>query len=82
MEQSYLYNCAKIEQGDNMFNEKLKQARRNCKLSQEEVAEILNIARSNISKYENGYLEPNLKLLKDFCQLYKVSADFLLEINF
>lgn len=65
-----------------MFSEKLKQARINSKLSQEKVAEILNIARSNISKYENGNLEPNLKLLKDFCKLYKVSADYLLEISF
>jgi len=64
-----------------MFHERLKQARLKNKLSQEDVAERLNIARSNISKYENGNLEPNIKLLKDFCKIYNVSADYLLEIE-
>lgn len=64
-----------------MFAEKLKEARKNKKLSQEKVAEILNIARSNISKYENGNLEPTMQTLKEFCKLYEVSADYLLELN-
>ncbi len=64
-----------------MFCEKLKKARKNKKLSQEQVANILNIARSNISKYENGNLEPTLQTLKELCQLYEVSADELLELN-
>ena len=64
-----------------MFSEKLKEARENKNLSQEQVAEILNIARSNISKYENGNLEPTIQTLKEFCKLYEVSADYLLELN-
>ena len=64
-----------------MFSEKLKEARKNKNLSQEQVAEILNIARSNISKYENGNLEPTIQTLKEFCKLYEVSADYLLELN-
>lgn len=64
-----------------MFGEKLKEARKNKKLSQEKVSELLNIARSNISKYENGNLEPTMQTLKDFCKLYEVSADYLLELN-
>lgn len=65
-----------------MFAQRLKEARKNCKLSQEAVAEHLNTARSNISKYETGFLEPNLQTLKELCELYHVSADYLLEINF
>lgn len=64
-----------------MFGEKLKEARKNKGLSQEKVAEILNIARSNISKYENGNLEPTMQTLREFCRLYEVSANFLLELN-
>lgn len=64
-----------------MFCKNLKKARKNKKLSQEEVANILNIARSNISKYENGNLEPTIQTLKELCQLYEVSADDLLELN-
>lgn len=64
-----------------MFKDNLKNARKKAKLTQEKVAEVINTARSNISKYENGNLEPNLATLKLLCQLYKVSADELLEIN-
>ena len=64
-----------------MFGENLKNARKNKKLSQEEVAEIINTARSNISKYENNQLEPNLETLKLLCQLYEVSSDSILDIS-
>ena len=59
----------------------MKQARKKAKLSQEKVAEIINTSRSNISKYETGFLEPNIETLKKLCELYKISADELLEIN-
>lgn len=65
-----------------MFSERLKKARKNQNLSQEQVAEKLNTARSNISKYETGFMEPSLQTLKELCELYKVSADYLLEIDF
>lgn len=64
-----------------MIGKKLKEARKETKLSQEEVAELLNTARSNISKYENNILEPNLQTLKRFCEIYKISADYLLGLT-
>lgn len=64
-----------------MFCERLKEARKRKKYSQEKVSELLNIARSNISKYENGNLEPTLQTLRELCKLYEVSADYLLEIE-
>lgn len=64
-----------------MIGAKLKSARIAQKLSQEEVALSLNTSRSNISKYENDNLEPNLMTLKQLCLLYHVSADYLLGIN-
>lgn len=64
-----------------MIGDKLKIARKKAKLSQEKVAEIINTSRSNISKYETGLLEPNIETLKKLCELYKISADELLEIN-
>lgn len=64
-----------------MIGDKLKIARKKAKLSQEKVAEIIHTSRSNISKYETGLLEPNIETLKKLCELYKISADELLEIN-
>lgn len=65
-----------------MFHEKIKAARKNAHLSQEQVADLLQTSRSNISKYETGFLEPNLLTLKQLCELYKISADYLLDIKF
>lgn len=64
-----------------MMGEKLRLARKKAKMSQEEVAEKLNIARSNISKYENDKLEPNIHTIKQFCEIYGVTSDYLLGIE-
>lgn len=64
-----------------MMGEKLRLARKKSKMSQEEVAEKLNIARSNISKYEHDKLEPNIYTLKQFCEIYGITADYLLGIE-
>lgn len=58
-----------------------KRSKKKKKLSQEEVAEKVYTSRSNISKYENGQLEPNLQTLKRMCELYRVSADEILGIK-
>lgn len=65
-----------------MIGANLKKARKEANMSQEEVAEILNTSRSNISKYENETLEPNIQTLKKLCEIYKISADELLEIKY
>lgn len=49
--------------------------------SQKFVAEYLKIDRSNYSKYELGKLEISLEMLKQFCLLYNVSADYLLGLK-
>lgn len=64
-----------------MYGERLKKARKERKLSQEEVGELLNISRSNISKYENEELEPNIQTLKELCKIYNVSADYIIGIE-
>lgn len=47
--------------------------------SQIAVAEYLEISRQMYNKYENGTAEPSLKNIKKLCELFKVSADVLLE---
>ena len=59
------------------FCERLKKARENAGLSQQEVADSLGITRQSISKWERGISYPdinNLILLKD---LYNTSFDDL-----
>jgi len=61
--------------------EKIKDLRIANGYSQKFVAEYLKIDRSNYSKYELGKLEINLEMLKQFCLLYNVSADYLLGLK-
>ncbi len=63
------------------FSKRLKLARRSKKISQEAVALEIKTSRSNISKYENGELQPNIKTIKLLCELYQISADELFDID-
>lgn len=64
-----------------MLASKLKELRKLKGVSQEKLAEALNTSRSNISKYENGQLEPNIETLRKLCNFYEVSADYLLGLS-
>lgn len=57
---------------------KLKKARLEKKLTQENVAEILNVSRSTISSWEVGRSYPDLDNLVSISNLYDVSLDNLL----
>ena len=63
------------------FLKNLKRAREDKKMTQQAVADKLNISRSNIAKYESGLLEPNIETLGQLAELYNVSADWLIGIK-
>ena len=60
------------------FNEKLQELRRNKGLTQEELAEILYISRTAVSKWESGRGYPNIESLKKISKFFEVSIDDLL----
>lgn len=60
------------------FGAKLKQARQNSKLSQEQLAEKLNVSRSAIAKWETDKGMPDIDNLKAISQLLDISIDYLL----
>lgn len=47
-------------------------------LSQEELAEVLNVSRQTISKWETGQSQPDLDKLLPLCELFEISSDELL----
>lgn len=61
--------------------EKLKYHRMKQGLSQENVAELLNLSRQAISKWENGHTAPDIDNLVLLSNIYKVSIDELLQEN-
>ncbi len=60
------------------FTERLIDLRKKAGLSQEDLAEQLNISRQAISKWERGESTPDMDNLKVLGQIYNVSMDYLL----
>jgi transcriptional regulator with XRE-family HTH domain len=60
------------------LGEKLKYLRKQHNWTQEQLAQHLNISRSQISKWENGELLPDVQSLQKLSNLYQVSVDFLI----
>ena len=64
-----------------MLGDKIKLYRENKKMTQNEVADVLDVSPATISKYESGALEPNIESLKKFAELFEVSVDELIKEN-
>ena len=62
-----------------METERIKALREDRDLTQQAVAEYLQITRSTYSNYENGIREFPLEVLKKLADLYDTSLDYLLE---
>mgnify|MGYP003302274681 CR=1 FL=1 len=60
------------------FCEKLRQLRSIKGCTQHEVALTLNVSDSCYRNYEKGIREPSLAGLKDICDFFDVSADYLI----
>lgn len=63
------------------MNEKLLKLRKEKGLSQEELANLLNVSRQSISKWELGDTTPELSKVVEIAKYYKVSTDYLLLEN-
>lgn len=63
------------------LKDKIKELRiKNC-LTQDQLAEKLNVSRQTISKYELGINEPSIDMLKAMCYIFDCNIDELIEIN-
>lgn len=61
------------------IGDKLKQARLNKKMTQEEVAEKLYVSRQSISNWENNKTYPDIGNVLALSDLYEISLDELLK---
>lgn len=59
------------------FGEKLKELRAKNNYSQETLAELLNVSRQAITKWENGNGMPDIENLKAIARLFGVTIDSL-----
>lgn len=61
-----------------MLTQRLKEARKAQKLTQQELANKVNATKGTISNYENGHSTPSNEMLKDLANILRVTTDYLL----
>ena len=57
---------------------KIKEYRETIKMTQKDVAEILEVEPATISKYESGIIEPNIESLKRLAETFNITVDELI----
>jgi len=60
---------------------RISELRREKGLTQQQLANVLKIDRSNYSKYELGKLEPNNEMLVILAKYFGVTTDYLLGLE-
>lgn len=60
------------------IHNKLKEARENKHLTQQQVSDTIGITRQAISQWENGKSTPDLETFKALCKLYEISPSSIL----
>ena len=64
-----------------MMEDRLKMARKQKHMSQEELAELIDVTPTSISSYERGKTTPTSFILKCLCEVLEVSADWVLGLK-
>lgn len=62
-----------------MLGERIKELRLEHNMSQEDLAEILDVSRQSISKYENGTSDPSLDKIHMIVDFFRITYDDLLK---
>ena len=63
------------------FGENLYNLRKSAKMSQEKLAEKMNLSRQSISKWENGEAYPEMKNILSLCDIFHCKINDLVHSN-
>lgn len=63
---------------NNILGKKLRNLRKECEMTQDDIAEVLDMSRTSFSKYENGASTPPLTTLRKLATIYNVPLDYLI----
>ena len=64
-----------------LLSDNIKHLRTEQGLSQQALAESLNLSRSNLAKYEKGIHDPGIEVLLRISRYFKISIDILLTVD-
>ncbi|WP_168121079.1 helix-turn-helix transcriptional regulator [Paenibacillus sp. HB172176] len=65
----------------NVFGPRLKQLRKKRKLTMQEVADYVGVAKSTYAGYESGYRQPTIESIQMISRKLLTSSDYLLGIT-
>lgn len=60
---------------------RLKQLRESAKLTQEQLAEKLNLVKSTVSSYENNRSTPDIEMIIAYAKIFNVTSDYILGLT-
>lgn len=73
--------CIDMGGGGCMIGEKIRELRERNKLTQNDLARLLNITRSSVNAWESGLSVPSTQYVVELARIWKVSTDYLLGLN-
>ena len=62
-----------------MLGDRIKEYRETKKMTQNELAELLEVSTATISKYETGALEPSIESIKRLADIFNITIDELIK---
>ena len=65
----------------NDLAKRLKEVRLERGMSQAQVSKALGLSRNAYTNYELGLREPSISILKQLCEIFEVSADYLIGLS-
>ena len=63
------------------FGENLKQIRKSKNMSQEELAQKVNVTRQSVSKWENGEAYPEMNNILELCKIFNCKINDLVHAD-
>ncbi|OCL26285.1 transcriptional regulator [Orenia metallireducens] len=64
-----------------MFKKRIRQLRKEFKLTQQELADKIGVNRATIAGYETKGMEPGYDTLSELARIFNVSTDYLLGLT-
>lgn len=64
-----------------IFGQRLREVRTEKKYTQQDIANLFNVSKMTISSWETNKQEPNIDDITRLCQIFNVSADYLLGLE-
>ena len=63
------------------IGENLRKFRKECGLSQEQVAQMIKVDQSNVSRWESNLSRPDYENLVRLAKIYEVSINDILDVD-